>query len=302
MRTRPSECAEVEVYCMNKVLILILAMLSFHDVDEKLVYEGAYGQSLRMLEEMLPKAESPAEKAGVLRRLSEVAMHLGEKEKDNAARQAWFTKGLSYAEQAIKAYPSDPEGYIWHCANTGRDCQTRKLSDQIAAVPVMTADLATILDKLGRTDFSSAWHALAEIYRNHPFKPDDAAVNFSRKAISCIPDGEMRLEAYILLAEVLYKRNWKAEKRSSEMEADRVRFDRKYSSNIEKFSFFGGREGAGAVTPWSGEKSLGRMGDREEAMSILAYAKRRYAAFGRVPYQQRREYARLLSIESKWKR
>ena len=286
---------------MRNILLIILAMLSFRDVDEKLVYEGAYARCLEMLEEMLPKAESPADKADVLCRLSEVSMLLGEKEKDNSARQEWFSKGLSYAEQAIKADPSNPEGYIWHCANKGRDCQTRKLSDQIAAVPVMTGDLTAILDKQGRTDFSSAWHAMAEIYRNHPFKPDDAAVNFSRKAISCIPKGELRIEAYILLAEVLYKRNWKAERRSSEMEADRARFSRSYSSNIEKFSYFDGKEGPGAKTPWSGEKSLGQMGDREEAMSILAYAKRRYAALGRIPYRERQEYSHLLRIENKWK-
>ena len=283
---------------MKSILILALAMLSFHEVDEKLVYEGAYSRCMEMLEEMLPKAESPRDRAGVLCRLSEVSLLLGEKEKDNAARQEWFSRGLSYADQAIKADPSGPDGYMWHCANKGRDCMTRKLNDQIAAVPVMTGDLATILEKLGRTDYSSAWHALAEIYRNHPFKSDDAAVNFSRRAVSCIPKGELRIEAYVLLAEILYKRNWKPDKRSSEMEADMARYRKGGQSNMEKYSFYDGEEGPGAKTPWSGDRCLGQMGDREEALAILSYAKRRYAALARIPYRERQEYPRLLKLEN----
>ena len=85
------------------------------------------------------------------------------------------------------------------------------------------------------------------------------------------------------------------------MEADMARYRKGGQSNMEKYSFYDGEEGPGAKTPWSGDRCLGQMGDREEALAILSYAKRRYAALARIPYRERQEYPRLLKLENKWK-
>ena len=118
---------------MRLLTFLLLTALSFGKVDSILIYEGDYARCHTLLEEMLPAAAPGRERAEVLTRLAEVSMLLGEQQQDKAAKQAWFTKGIAYAEQVIQAAPSLPDGYMWHSANLGRDCQTRKINDQIAA-------------------------------------------------------------------------------------------------------------------------------------------------------------------------
>lgn len=180
--------------------------------------EGSdYTECVKKLEAMLPNAKAGAQKADVLWRLSKMCVILGQEETTDKGKQEVFGKGIKYAEEAIKEDPKDPQCYMWHCANIGRECQTHSLMDQAAAVQPMMDDLNTILETLGRKDCSEAWQALAEIYYNHPFKSNDDAIKFATNAVNNIPKDELRISTYSFLAKMLWKRNSSAKRRGSDI-------------------------------------------------------------------------------------
>lgn len=272
--------------------------INFSKVDA-LRLKGQYAEARQELAAMLNGAASDKDKAAILAQMSMVSMLLGEEQTDKAGKQKEFAEGIRYAEQGIKLNPSDESLWMWHCANVGRDCQTRSLKDQLAAVGVMTEDLSTILNKLGRTECSEAWQALAEIYFNHPFKSNDAAINFTRRSLMTIPKAELRIYCYAFFAKMLYQRNWSADKRKEAA----VRNATKYSGSrnqIEKFSFFDGSLGPGFKPAWA-DKALGAMSDREEAAAVAAYAKTLYEKAGARSKADGKDYNAISAMQKSWK-
>ena len=180
--------------------------------------EGSdYTDCVKLLEAMLPDAASGHQKAEVLWRLSKMSVILGQAEKSDSGKRQVFGQGIKYAEEAIREDPKNPQCYMWHCANIGRECQTHNLMEQAASVKPMMADLTMILDKLGHKECSEAWQALAEIYYNHPFKSNDDAIKFATNAVNNIPKDELRLSTYSFLAKMLWERNNSARKRGSDI-------------------------------------------------------------------------------------
>lgn len=271
---------------------ILLSALNFTDADALLSEEANYQACKSELEAMLPKARTGEEKAAVLWRLSRVTLLMGELRTDNDERRAIFTQGISYADKAIEASPKNPDCYMWHSANVGRECQTHSLMDQAKAVPVMMKDLEMILQTLGRDDYSAAWQALSEIYFNHPFKSTDDAVNFARRAAMTIPKGELRLTTYVSLARMLIKRDCGASKRASLIKSHS---GKKYSGNIEKYAHCDALLGMDYQPMWSSNK-LSQMSDAEEAKAILTYASKLYANAKEKGSMERKSYAELQKI------
>ena len=184
---------------------------------------------------------------------------------------------------------------MWHCANVGRKCQTYSVMDQAAAVPVMTKDLTAILDKFGNTGYSEAWQALSELYYHHPFKSTESAVNYARKAATCIPAGELRISTYTYLAQILYERGWSARKRIASAAENAVEFNKEYDSNMEKYSYF---DGALTYMPWS-LKPFAQMSDKEEAAVIVSYAKGLYNSCKDLTPVDKKDYKALEELSAK---
>jgi len=254
------------------------AQISMMEADIMLKDEDRYKECILALEKTVPTLQSQSEKAEALWRLSCACMLAGELETDRTAKAELFKKGIGYGNDAVKADPKNHKGYMWHCANIGRECQMKGLKDQMAALPKMTSDLETILDKLGATDCFEAWQALSEIYFNHPFKSNDSAINFSRKSLDCLKSDQLPLYLFVSFAEMLYKRNWSASKRSSDYDKRQEKFGKTYYTNIDKYEYFEGSLGKSYVPLWS-TVSLGQMSDREEAIALVNYAIKRYENF-----------------------
>ena len=284
---------------MSLLAVAGFAAADFSKADSLFEAED-YAACGKVLESMLPQAASNADKAGVLWRLARLCVVTGQAETTKDGKKAAFDKGIAYAQEAIDADPSNRWCYMWHCANVGRACQLLPLMEQAAAVPTMTGDLSTILDRLGKTSCSEAWQALAEIYFNHPFKSNDSAINFTRKAVMTIPAGEIRVATYGLLAEKLYDRNWSASRRSAEAAANADKFKRKGKSNIEKFSYFDGSLGADYVPAWS-DTPLGSLSDRQEAALLLDYALNLYRKSGSRSSIEAADYATFKALRESWK-
>lgn len=242
---------------------------------DRLLFEDKYDQCLESLERLLAGNPQGRERAEVLWRLSRMSLILGQEEKTNEGKRAVFGKGVEYAEEAIRLDADNPDCYMWHSGNVGRECETRSLVQQIKALPKMMSDLGAILDKLGKTDYSPAWQALAEIYFKDPRKSDDAAINYIRKAALTIPKGEIRLSTYVLMAKMLYGRNDSAEERTSNIKKNAADFAKAHKSNIDKFAFFDGSLGENYTAPWS-TKPIGTISDREEAKDLAAYVQKLY--------------------------
>ncbi len=283
----------------NLLFGLFLTVLSFTGVDRSFVRES-YTECRDSLVVMLPRAQTGKEKSEVLWRLSRVSLMLGEKAPSREEKRAVFGEGVRYASEGIQSDPANVQCYMWHCANTGRECQTRGVKEQAAAVPAMLKDLETILDRYGRTDCSEAWQALSEIYHAHPFKPEDKAVNYARKAAETIPPSELRLSTYAYLARLLHERNWSASKRASAIASDAARFKAAGLKNSERFGYFDGASGPEGKAPWS-DKPLSAQSDREEAIALLQYAIRRYDAAPRHTRMDARDSKTLKSLAEQWK-
>ncbi len=265
-------CASLDSYAASAVCATPAASVE-DDItaSDNMLAADKYQECRKILEGALPRAAEGHEKAEVLWRLARIQLIIGQNEPSKESRRAIFGKGVSYAWEGVQQDGRNEKCYMWHCANVGRECQTRSLTEQVKAVPVMTDDLTKILDVLGKVNYSEAWQALAEIYYNHPFKSNDAAINFTRKAAMCIPKGEMRLSTYALLAKMLYERNLSSAKRTSSIEKAAGKFKEQHKTAIDKYTWYEGSLGAGYKHVWS-SKSLGEMSDREEASALVAYA------------------------------
>ena len=258
-----------------KTLLLIpLLILQFGSVDKAFVEGTDYRACEKALLEMLPQAENGAEKASVLWRLARVNYMLGDAQKDKLARRERFNQGITYAKQGISANPRDPMCYMWHCANTGGECQTHSFVEQAKSVPAMTDDLTTILNRLDPR-MSEAWQALAQLYYAHPMKSKESAINYARTAAATAPASEPRVTTFMYIADLLYDRNWSAGKRAAQIADHRSKLaNMGGAANIDRYALSDGMQQS---YPWT-SKALGSMSDREEALAIAEYALARYRA------------------------
>ena len=277
---------------MKILFTLAAVILQFSAADEVFTYKGDYLTCKEILLEMESQANSGREKAEIMWRLSRVSLMLGETANDVESKRAHFKDGISYAERGITENSQNVNCYMWHCANIGRECQTYSLIEQAAAVPSMTRDLTMILDKLGAIDCSEAWQALSEMYWHHPFKSDEAAVNYARKAASCIPSDELRLSTYIHIARMLYKRDWSSSRRASEAKSNIQHFKAESKSNIVRYAYF---DGSSTTLPWTGS-AIGEISDKEEADALLKYAEKLYSQCSMPTPVDKKDYNEIQKI------
>ena len=280
---------------MLKLVLLAALAASFISVDRDFRYKCNYREVHDTLLVMLDSSFPGSEKAEVYWRLSRASLMMGEQQSGKMERRAMFGRGIEYAETGIKEDSGNKECYMWHCANLGRECQTRNIVEQAAAVPKMMKDLTTLLDKMNEVDYSEAWQALSEIYYNHPMKSDDAALAYARKAATCIPSDELRISTYTHLAQILYKRNYSVKKRETEAAQNSVEFGRQNGSNIEKYSYF---NGAKVYMPWS-IKPYNTLSDREEAALVASYARGVFTSCSNPTPLDKADFAKLLEFMGK---
>lgn len=268
---------------LKALIISALVALNFNVADQAF-WNADYKGCCKILKEMLPEAETDADKASIHWRISRACLMMES-----------YEDGIEHAEVAIRLNPSDPDCYMWHCANVGRECQRHSKAYQATKVSTLEKDLNTILNKLGKSRYSAAWQALAELYDGHPFKSDDAAINYARRAAVTIPRGELRLTTYHYLAKLLYKRGWNAEKKEREREANREAFANTKQKNTSRYACYDGAPDG--EWPW---ESAG-MSDREEARSVLNYAIGRYKKQANPVQFETLEYKEIQNTLKSWK-
>lgn len=281
---------------MTTLFVVLSLLVQLANIDRDFRFNENYQANYDTLKIVLEQAQTPQERSEVLWRLSRVSLMLGEGSSEKEVKRDFFDKGITYAEEGMRYSPDNIHCIMWHCANVGRECQTHSLMDQAAAVPVMMKDLTRILDELDQTEFSEAWQALSEIYYHHPFKSKESAINYARKAATCIPADELRLSTYIYLAKQLYERDWSAKKRQSASASNSDRYHKEHKSNIDKYAYF---DGDRRPLPWTG-KPASESSDKDEASAIIEYAISLYEKGGELTHTDHKDYKELLKIKEQY--
>ena len=289
------------------VLLMVLAMaltaLDFTSVD-KLYDSGTdYKKVYDTLQTMLKTAKAGEEKSEVLWRLSRVCVDLGDKldEKDKNGKFDIYTEGENYAIQSIAEKPNYT-AYLWKCANIGRYGQTKGVMDSLGKVKPMKADLRVITDDFKVLDSSEAWYTLAVLNDAVPgiLGGDSvAAVSYMRAACDTIPAKYIYGGTYKALAEMLYDRNWSADKRAKEIKKIQAKWDKETKSNFDKYAYYEGANGADAIPKWVNTK-LSAMSDRQEALVILKYAQNVYNSRKEHTASDDKNYKEIQELIEKW--
>ena len=124
-------------------------------------------------------------------------------------------------------------------------------------------------------------------------------VCFNGTEIHDIPKGELRITTLTHLANLLYQRNWSAEKRASAAAESGPKYVAGAKSNIDKYAFFDGASASELAAPWT-SSALTALSDREEARAIAAYAKQIYMDFPNPSPVEQQDYKILLKLFTSW--
>lgn len=253
-----------------------------------------YGELLGRLEDALNTTSNRKEKSEICWRMSRIAMLAGDEldKKDKEGRRQWFDKGADYAMLGLEYDPQQYRNYMWHSANIGRRGQTGSIFDQAATVKPILADVSAIIDKLGILDYSEPWQTLAEVYYQHPAKSTDQAVSFARMALATVPEGEVRLPTYLLLAEILRKRGWTVTERTQNLQEMKKEFESAHKTNIEKYAYYEGSPEVEIDTAIT---------DRQEAKQLLIEAKKLYMKANNRASANEQALVQIEKYLNKWK-
>ena len=174
--------------------------------------------------------------------------------------------------------------------------------DSLGKVKPMKADLKVITDDFKVTDCSEAWYTLAVLYDKVPgIAGGDsvAAVSYMRAACDSIPAKYIYGGTYKALAEMLYDRNWSADKRAKEIKKMQTKWEKETKSNFDKYAYYEGSKGADAIPKWVNAK-LSAMSDRQEALVILKYAQNVYNSRKEHTASDDKNYKEIQELIDKW--
>ena len=288
------------VLAMLLVAAMMLAALDFTTVDN-LYDQGSDNQKVYdTLQAMLKEAKTNDEKSEVLWRLSRVCVDLGDKldEKDKKGKYAIYDEGEQYALQSIETKPNY-QAYLWKCANIGRYGQTKGVLSSLSKVDPMKADIKVITDTFNVVDSSEAWYTLGVLFDKVPTLSGVKAVSYMRAACDTIPAKYIYGGTYKALAEMLYDRNWSADKRNKEIAKMQKSWDGETKSNFEKYAYYEGAKGADAMPKWTNTK-LSAMSDKQEALVILRYAQSVYNSRKEHTASDDKNYKEIQELIDKW--
>lgn len=283
----------------------LFAAMDFTEIDD-LYFHSEIDQVQSKLESLLPKATSNEDKAAVLWRLARNCVDRGDAlpEDDKKGKYAIYEEGEAYADQSIDAKET-PDGYIWKCSNIGRWGQTKGALNSLSKAEPMRDILWTVINDLNYQESSDVWYVLGSLYDQLPgglisFGNSNMAVSYMRLAVEKIPSWVWYGGTYQYLAEMLYKRNWDAKKRNSELPKMLKSYDKETKNTCKKMGYYEGKLSPSYV-PFYATKSLGSMSDREEAIAVLNYALEVYKKRSFHTAGDEKNYAEITALLNEWK-
>jgi hypothetical protein len=249
-------------------------------------------------------ATTDQEQSEVLWRLARLQVSIGDElpDDDKDAKYLEYDKGEAYALASIEKYPN-AMAYLWKSSNNGRWGQTRGPLNALGKAKGMLEDLTIVVNEFNTLDSTETWYVLSSLYDELPggfisFGNKTWAISYMRKAMETLPTKVLNPGHYKKFAEELYSRNWSASKRAKEFK--KMESDWKGSTTgLEKYRYYEGMD-SGSVKPFYSSVMLTQMGDRQEALMVLAYIKAKYKVFANLQPSDAEEMAEIEELYSKW--
>ncbi|WP_455383158.1 hypothetical protein [Salinispira pacifica] len=232
--------------------------------------QGRYEQARDILVQGLSAATTSADRADIYQRLSREYLNIADREHDAGKPKeqvlSIYDQGISYADQAIKADPNNPEGYFWKSGNIGRVGLLKGVMVSLDSVPTIKELLTKTIEL--NNDHAKAFYALGQMYAKLPgwpisFGSIENAVSLARKAVDLQErDIQMGLYPnmdygfYLELARDLHQRNWDQQKRRNEQPNERRKYQEK--RDLIERNFY-----------YEGMVPIPNMSDRQEATVLL---------------------------------
>ncbi len=281
----PSECGlqdEGKGVSMRKFGVIMLVLLLSATVSvaaEDLLNEAddlfeaeEYITGFRLLEDALPAAVTNREKADIYWRMARFQLNITDDEEDAGADKDtlldMFAEGQEYAQMAIDLFPS-ADAYYWHSSNMGRWGEIKGILDSLFKAAPMKEDLLKVIEYDAL--YADAWYVFGRLYLLLPgwplsFGNIPFAASFARRAIDTYAKDDLKISYYKSLAEILWKRDWSADKREREIN-NRERKLNSARNEHDTQAYYESALGAG-YSPEYTNLSLKELSDREEARII----------------------------------
>ena len=270
---------------MKKTIAMLIALLcaltlsaAFDPAysDSLFYLEQDYESDLDYLDSALASATDDEERAAILWRQARdvltITDDVPEDEKDE--RLAGYGEAQDLAQQSVDTYET-PNGYHWLSSAIGRIGQVNGPLNSLSKAKPMRELIYKVQNDFN-ADMSDSWYVLGLLYDQLPGAPlsfgnSNYAISYMRRCVDTQDNvNRLNLTNYLELAQQLYDRNWKADKRAKE--ADKME-DKYVSETVptEKMKYYEGRDGRD-TKPFYSTVSIGQMSDRQEAAMICQYA------------------------------
>ena len=235
-----------------------------------------YDTDMAYLADALASVSGDEEKAAILWRQARDVLTITDDidEDDKDARLAGYGQAQDLAQQSVDLV-STPDGYHWLSSAIGRIGQVNGPLNSLSKAKPMRELIYKVQNDF-KADMSDSWYVLGLLYDQLPGAPlsfgnSNYAISYMRRCVDTQDNvNRLNLTNYLELAQQLYDRNWKADKRAKE--ADKM--EDKYASETvptEKMKYYEGRDGRD-TKPFYSTVSIGQMSDRQEAAMICQYA------------------------------
>ena len=244
--------------------------------DDLFYHREAYQEDMDYLTSSLDDAESDSERAAILWRMSRTKLYLTDAipEDDKDARLAGYGESEAYADESL-AIEESADAYHWKASAIGRIGQVNGPLNSLSKAKPMRALIEKVQNGFN-ADMSDAWYVLSLLYDQLPGAPlsfgnEDYAISYMRRCLDTQDNvNRMNLTNYLELAQQLYDRNWKADKRAKE--ADKMQKDyNEETVPTEKMKYYEGRDGRN-TKPFYSTVAISQMSDRQEAAMLCQYA------------------------------
>lgn len=274
---------------MKKLIMLIMLLVSAFYIyasfdasySDSLFYASQdYEKEYEYLLDSLEKAEEGEEKSEILWRLSRAVLTQGDmlSEDDKDGRFSKYEQAEDYARSSLEE-KENWNAYFWLSSAIGRWGQTKGPLNSLSKAPEMQEYILKVVDGYGQ-DYTDAYYVLALLYDQLPgwpisFGNKNYAISYMRRSLDTQLSGRgLYLTLYYDLSQMLYDRNWDAEKRAKEAEKMKKEYDSE-SILSEKMKYYEGANGKNGK-PFYSSVTIDKMSDRQEAVMLLMYAKALY--------------------------
>ncbi|MFW6363583.1 MAG: hypothetical protein ACOC0D_07020 [Spirochaeta sp.] len=292
-------CAVLLLLCLPSVYVTAVPVYPEMVEVDWMLLNGDFTSAVSVLEEYYADPPSDVPLLEIVWRLAQATQYAAEdawsRDRDKEIIDDWFAQSEQWVRLTVEIAPEEHHGYFWKAALIAQQAQVRGPLNSLFAAPEMR-DLLIQASEL-EPQAGHIYYAASYLYHLLPrmisFGDRDAAVSLARAGLwHQRVMQEQRIvpkvtEGFPLqLARALWTRNWSHERRvqgQREKRSELTRTDHPF----ERAMLF------------EGSRSIPDVGDREEALQIIAEVEQRLS-YPNPVYADRRARGWLDDLKEAW--